>query len=339
MRSGLGQGLGLGPADHGAGGVLQSPRAKQTCSGPRRGSLEPNSMRGVVCVVCGRCLQVMEQQTVSIAKAGIATTLNTRTTLLTAANPAWGRYDRRRSPAGERTRETGRPSFTHPPGTAHQHTWRTHCSSGTLRSFPFTPSAVCGWRPPTSVSGNGALSLHSPGTATAHTEHLHGAPALPVDRKPQPYLCPNRRARRWAAARAENIAMPAALLSRFDILWLMLDEVRAWLGFAPARASRAKPNLPPSVKHALGGAPALPPPRPHARKPSPHARLHPLRWTTTWTSSWRRTSCRCTGRAARRRRPPGSCRPSRRRCYAPTSRRPGPTSPASPRTSRVSDLR
>ena len=35
----------------------------------------------------------------SIAKAGITTTLNTRTTLLAAANPAWGRYDVRRSPA------------------------------------------------------------------------------------------------------------------------------------------------------------------------------------------------------------------------------------------------
>jgi len=41
--------------------------------------------------------EVMEQQSVSIAKSGITTTLNTRTTILAAANPVDGRYNPKKS--------------------------------------------------------------------------------------------------------------------------------------------------------------------------------------------------------------------------------------------------
>ena len=75
-------------------GVTRDPETRELCLEAGALMLSDN---GICCMDYSDQVAIheaMEQQTLSITKAGITATLNARTSILAAANPIGGRYDR-----------------------------------------------------------------------------------------------------------------------------------------------------------------------------------------------------------------------------------------------------
>lgn len=132
--------------------------------------------------------EVMEQQTVSIAKAGITTSLNARTAILAAANPAWYILH---IPYLERLSECCSPLGPN--------------SKDLEKSYLNSSNHV----------GSCAVLV------------------LNVYTNLKAFWCRGRYDMRRTPA--ENINLPPALLSRFDIMWLILDRADMDSDLAMAR--------------------------------------------------------------------------------------------------------